>query len=51
MIFETLAAESNEIFATGQAADHELEQTMQIAPLAQESFKLIGGGSSIVVLG
>jgi hypothetical protein len=49
MNVENLAIESEEL-TTHQAADSASEQTSEITPLALESFRLVGGGS-IIVLG
>jgi hypothetical protein len=51
MNLETLAIESQELATTHQAADCALEQDSEITPIAMECFKLVGGGSSIVLLG
>ena len=51
MNLETLAIESEELLTTHQAADFASEQAAEITPLPMESFKLIGGGSSIILLG
>jgi len=51
MNLETLAIESDEMLATHQPEDCALGQTPEITPLALESFKLVGGGSSATMLG
>jgi hypothetical protein len=50
MNIETLANESQETLETQPALESTPEQMSEIRPLAFESFKLIGGGSSAVVL-
>jgi hypothetical protein len=49
MNVETLAIEDQEPLSADQAEDASRQQTAEITPLALESFKLIGGGSGIVV--
>lgn len=51
MNLETLAIESEEMLTTHQAADSASDQTPEITPMALECFKLVGGGSSIILLG
>jgi hypothetical protein len=48
---EILAIASEEMLPTRQATEHALEPTPEITPLTVESFKLVGGGSSIILLG
>jgi hypothetical protein len=50
MNIETLVIEQQEILPALQPATSTAEQTPEITPLSFESFKLIGGGSSIVEL-
>jgi len=51
MNLETLAIESQDMLTTHQTAGSDSEQTGEIKPIAMECFKLVGGGSSIVLLG
>jgi hypothetical protein len=47
----TLATTSDELITTDRATESTPEQRPEIAPLTLESFGLVGGGSSIVLLG
>jgi hypothetical protein len=49
MNLETLAIESDEMLTAQRGADSASEQALEITPLSLESFKLVGGGSSVVV--
>jgi hypothetical protein len=49
MNLETFAIESDEMLATHQAADPAWGQAPEITPLALESFKLVGGGTAILL--
>lgn len=51
MDIESLAIENQEILSSEEAEDSAPQQTAEITPLPLESFKLVGGGSSIVLLG
>ena len=50
MNVETFAIEDQELPSAEQAEDASSQQAAEITPLALDCFKLIGGGSSIVVL-
>jgi len=50
MNVESLAIEHEETLSTQPAVELASEQTLEIRPLAFETFRLIGGGSSAVVL-
>ena len=50
MNIESLALENQEVPSKEQTGDS-AQQTAEITPLPPESFKLVGGGSSIVLLG
>lgn len=49
MNVELVAIENQEPLSTDQAEDPSRQQTAEITPLALESFKLVGGGTGIVV--
>jgi hypothetical protein len=51
MNIENLAIENQETLSSEQSEDAVSQQTAEIRPLALESFKLVGGGSSVVLLG
>ncbi len=50
MNLESLAIESQETQGTQPTVEPALESALEITPLAFETFRLIGGGSSVVVL-
>jgi len=50
MNFESLVIESQQTLSTQPDVDPTPDQESEIMPLAFESFRLIGGGSSVVVL-
>jgi hypothetical protein len=50
MNLESLAIESQQTLGTQPAVEPTPEQEFEITPLAFESFRLIGGGSSVVVV-
>lgn len=51
MSVDGLAIESQEVPPSEQEEDSAERQAAGIAPLPLESFKLVGGGSSIIQLG
>jgi len=50
MNLESLAIESQQTLSTEPAVDPTPDQGPEIMPLAFESFRLIGGGSSVILL-
>ena len=50
MNVETLAIEDQELLSSDKPDDLARRQTAEITPLPPESFSLVGGGSSIVVI-
>ena len=51
MNVESLAIENEEIPSSEHEKDSAAQQAAGITPLPPESFKLVGGGSSIILLG
>jgi hypothetical protein len=51
MNIENLAIENQQTLSGDQAENSTSQQTTEIRPLPLESFKLVGGGSSVVLLG
>ena len=51
MTIESLVIESQEVPSSEQAENSAPQQAPGITPLPPESFKLVGGGSSIILLG
>ena len=51
MNIESLVIETQEVPSSEQAENSASQQTPGITPLPPESYKLVGGGSSIILLG
>jgi hypothetical protein len=51
MNLNTLAIESQDLFTSRQGADSAADNAPEITPVEMENYKLVGGGSSIVLLG